>query len=485
VKLSVQLTIQPVDIEVEAAPGKPKPLPPQPISLRPTQAEVQEQRIELQVYVSSEGFQVDTMWQKLVLPLGKDSHLITFELVGRQKGEQIVEVEIYHRTLRCGYVVIRSQVAEEQTSGQDAQVIYQNFVLKSENNRPAVLIKVAADTNGLDYHILEVEDTGTRWTDDSQILSKQGAGSAFWADLNDMLANAITFAERKDQIEAIWLELVGLGKMLFQDVLTPFLRQRSAHYWPKGAVILISTNDNWIPWELIYDGDDFWGRKFIIARDYRIPGADAFHESDKPVEAVDARRVHKVVSIVGGNIGSGSFYTALTKRIKNLFAACEGCAEVQFLENANVKQVIDALANADLIHFTCHGLTKPRPCLQVGSDSLPASSLTPITLMNLSHLKGGVVFINSCKSAVVSPFFGELRNFAWEFYKKGAITSIGTFGLMPVEQAVAFAEYFYEHLFAGYPVGEALAYAKANSDQHNPFWLLYSLIGDPFVTKSA
>lgn len=105
-------------------------------------------------------------------------------------------------------------------------------------------------------------------------------------------------------------------------------------------------------------------------------------------------------------------------------------------------------------------------------------------MRNLPKITGSIIFTNACTSAVITSFLGELRNFGWEFYKKGAAAYIGTLGLVPTEYAVAFAEAFYERLLAGYTVGESLHHARSTAKRENPFWLLYTLYGDPFTRKS-
>jgi len=247
--------------------------------------------------------------------------------------------------------------------------------------------------------------------------------------------------------------------------------------------VAVATNEKWIPWELIHDGDDFWGNKFTLARVPKIPGRGAFSASDGTVQRDPGiTRLRKVVNVIGGRLGSADLIT----RVRALFVALAAgvSIEIAAVERATVAEVFRSVAGADLVHFTCHGYADPRPMLQLADDQSLTHSLTPVNLRGLPNLAGSVVFANACTSAAVGSFLGELRSFGWEFYKKGAAAYIGTLSLVPAEYAVAFAERFYERLLNGETVGQALHHAKAGAERESPFWLLYTLYGDPYVRKT-
>lgn len=247
--------------------------------------------------------------------------------------------------------------------------------------------------------------------------------------------------------------------------------------WLEGSVICIGTNEEWIPWELIYDDDNFWGRKFILCRRPKV-SKKRFSNSDKAVERSSSKDLRKITNIIGGNLTPSK----VVERIKTLFRLYQESVHIETMEKATTSEVLESIIDADLIHFTCHGHTNP--CyLQLGEHLCISYRLTLHNLETLSGLPNSIVFANSCSSATIEEFLEDLITFGWGFYKKGAAAYIGTLGLVPTEYAISFAEYFYEKLQAGCTVGESLRYAKLQSGGDNPFWLLYTLYGDPFSQK--
>jgi hypothetical protein len=98
-------------------------------------------------------------------------------------------------------------------------------------------------------------------------------------------------------------------------------------------------------------------------------------------------------------------------------------------------------------------------------------------------LNNRLFFANACSSTGTSLFVNEIKNFAWEFYKKGVAAFIGTLSLVPTLHAVPLAERFYEELLQGATIGKSFFYAKSKVEYKNPFWMFYTLYGDPFIRK--
>lgn len=485
IRLSIQLTLEPVQIEADFPPEKPKPLPPTEVTVEPTAGEVEEQRVELIVVVSADSFEIGRRWRKLSVLFGKDSERIEFELIGQKLGPQIVEIEFFHGAARIGYVVAETQVVDGDTSGQDAQVTYEALddrALSGTQEQPDVtVIANWQEGKGVDYWIIEKSAWQPIDGGFIPMKSSEEAVVGFWQDLGYLLGGSVQLSGlSENELRSIWLNIEGLGQELCEKLLPEQLRSHSTN-WPVGSIVSIGTNEKWIPWELIHDGDDFWSNKFVLARVPKIPGQSAFSTSDEAVERYASTHLLKVVNIIGGELRP----PLIVERVRGLFAAFKANILIRAVERATLDEVLRSITSADLVHFTCHGHITPHHCLQLADDHhSPISCLTPINMRNLPKITGSIIFTNACTSAVITSFLGELRNFGWEFYKKGAAAYIGTLGLVPTEYAVAFAEAFYERLLAGYTVGESLHHARSTAKRENPFWLLYTLYGDPFTRKS-
>lgn len=485
VQLSIQLTIEPVEIEVVDSPYEPRQVPSSEVLVDPTPTEVEEQEFEVIVFVSAEGFEIEEKpWQRLSIPFGQDSERIEFNLVGRKLGTHIIEVEFFHSTRRVGYIVIETDVVKEVTAGIDAQVVYEALDVSDANvsgDRPfATVVVTWQEGKSIDYWILEREYPFPISGGSLSLGTSEDETMGFWRDIEAMMGEVVRFSGLPtEERDSIWLSVRGLGLELSEKVLTWELRSRSL-VWPEGSTIIVATNERWIPWELIHDAKDFWGNRFILARIPKISGPSAFSATDKTVErSPSISPLHKIVNVIGGQLRPPQ----TTDRVRGLFNVLGSAVPIEALEGATLAEVGQRIEDADLIHFTCHGHTTPKLCFQLADDLSSMRCLTPTSLKALPDLPGSVVFANTCTSAGVTSFLGELRNFGWEFYKKGVSVYIGTIGLMPTEHAVAFAEHFYERFLDGYTVGESLRYAKSRAQQENPFWLLYILYGNPFISK--
>ncbi len=141
---------------------------------------------------------------------------------------------------------------------------------------------------------------------------------------------------------------------------------------------VVSTNEQWVPWELIFDGQAFWGEKFVVAR-YPRPTDDT-SRLPPSVEYGGLRPVHTVVNVVGGEIP-----TAEGTRALQLFDAFMLPGRIRKLEEKPVAELCKALVGADLLHCTCHGYLDPH-LLRVASDKSRIQNLLPETVKLLATL---------------------------------------------------------------------------------------------------
>lgn len=361
------------------------------------------------------------------------------------------------------------------------QVVYEvvddrDIVTKHQKHNATIMVNLETGS-GISYWVMEQNSSLI----DGGHTPAQNIPNieAFLQSLESILSASIELgALPEDEMLSLWINLEGLGKDLYDRFLPEELR-RHALNWPMGATISIGTNEKWIPWELIYDGQNFWGSKFNLARIPKIPRHDAYNMNDRPVVRNSKQNVSKVVNVIGGKLGSD----VIVERIRKLFFQIEPRV-VSTKERTTLAEVLQAMEDADLVHFTCHGHTHPSPSLQLGDDARsPVHTLNVFSLNRLRNISHSIIFANACSSVGVGSLLEEIRNFGWEFYKKGSDAYIGTLGPVPIKYATEFAEIFYQKLLAGVTVGDALLYAKQMAQRKNPYWLLYCLYGNPQARK--
>jgi len=286
--------------------------------------------------------------------------------------------------------------------------------------------------------------------------------------------------------EDIFLNLQGIGQKLFTELIPVQIAER-VKKWQSGSYLRISTDETWIPWELIYDGLDFWGNRFILTRYPRLSDRRTIPTKNRPISS-GFKKIRRIVNVVGGEIPESQAQRA-SKLFDNLFSS----VPVEILQAQPVSILAKALSGADTLHFTCHGYLEPHHMLQIAGDKSLIHNLCLDTVESLSVEPGSLVFANACSSNVPVPTLWGLNNFGWEFYKIGADVFIGTIGTVPTQYAVLFAENFYRELSSENPkstVGEAIVKAKAitkvvkakettKKDYNGLFSLLYCVYGNP------
>lgn len=296
--------------------------------------------------------------------------------------------------------------------------------------------------------------------------------------LNAFLTEVVQQGNPSDERwESICFNLQSVGANLF-EMLIPSEVAKQMGTWKIGSPVIISTNEQWIPWELMYDGEDFWGKKFIIARSPRLSDSQDLPKRNRP-ESKGKRQIKRIVNIVGGDVPSSE-----AERATHLFSNLLPPEAVQLLAKQPISSLVKAIPGTDALHFTCHGHLEPH-LLQIAGDKNKTriENLLPETIQRLPLEPGSLVFANACASTVPVLTFGKFSSFGWKFYQRGADAFIGTLGAVPVKYAVNFAEIVYRELFnpdEKITIGQAVAKAKeVAANERNLFWLLYCIYGDP------
>ncbi|HEV7590991.1 MAG TPA: CHAT domain-containing protein [Longimicrobium sp.] len=252
-----------------------------------------------------------------------------------------------------------------------------------------------------------------------------------------------------------------------------------------GNTLTISTNECWIPWELVFDlkRNEFWGEMFVLnrrqTRDVRPqlpPRMTQPHPS--------LRKGKRVVSVVGDRTGSARLAPSLWKKFLPDLESLESNEPTrsQFFTVARVVAAIES--GAEIIHLTCHGEVDHagERYLRLGPHAsehfLYAFDVLPVDIGE------GLLFLNACSAvaphdAGLGPWLG-LTTFGWlvELRRKGAV--IGTYAPISAVAANEVATRFYQHfLVDNLTAGESLYRTKQSLKLENkPFGLVYSLYGD-------
>jgi hypothetical protein len=441
-------------------------------------------QVKLSVKVTAPAFAIRPYQRQLTVPVMGDSNEVTFTLVPLERGEQVIEIEFFKGATRVGYVLLPANVVPYSYNKISPKVLSMEDPIDGLKNLESMTVNPDKHTlnvtwiereSKLLYTIFPANRLG-EW--EKTIPNIQDKIEDDLRSLNAFLTEVVQQGNPSDERwESICFNLQSVGSNLF-EMLIPSEVAKQMRTWKIGSPVIISTNEQWIPWELMYDGEDFWGKKFIIARSPRLSDSQDLPDKNRP-ESKGERKIKRIVNIVGGDVPSSE-----AERATHLFSNLLPPEAVHLLAKQPISSLVKAIPGTDALHFTCHGHLEPH-LLQIAGDKNKTriENLLPETILRLPLEPGSLVFANACASTVPVLTFGKFSSFGWKFYQRGADAFIGTLGAVPVKYAVNFAEIVYRELFnpdEKITIGQAVAKAKeVAANERNLFWLLYCIYGDP------
>lgn len=296
------------------------------------------------------------------------------------------------------------------------------------------------------------------------------------------------------ETEAARRELAALGNSLYRDLFPESLKAeyaRTIRTRFDGKSLLITSDEPWIPWEMVRPAavDEATGEilyddpplceKFCLSRWLTGRGAPdqlAMKEGAWVAPAGSAPEAE----------AENRYFQELHRRqwqVK-LTGPLTQIAEVQ----ARL-----ASRGVHLFHFACHGnfeAANPEDSMLKLADGYfkPAQIDTQIRA-SLTAARP-LVFLNACHSGEVGFALTGAGGWAAAFFQAGAGAFIGSQWEINGKLAARFAQEFYDRLwgvnsFEGrpQPLGQAFHEARLAlkaADEANPTWLAYVLYGDPY-----
>lgn len=241
--------------------------------------------------------------------------------------------------------------------------------------------------------------------------------------------------------------------------------------------VLISSRDFTIVWEMLHDGDDFWGLKYSLARQIRS-GIQA---------PLLPQRKHlgkclMVVNPEGDRELKPSEQQAqlLVRDLNQLGLECLYLSRSQ----ASPERILVELASGkyDIFHYDGHVVP-----IDDGDRMVSAGQLGEYSLkLSGSYLRGfeienaargiSVAFLNGCQSA------GGVESLAAAFLRKGANIVIGSVYKVAAVGAQVFASRFYDNALQGLSVGDSLRLARnyvRHQGECGNAWACFVMYGNP------
>jgi tetratricopeptide (TPR) repeat protein len=299
-------------------------------------------------------------------------------------------------------------------------------------------------------------------------------------ELAEPLARALEICARRptSQAGAAFREF---GGRLYERIIPGELAQKlrtdpSASY----LVLYLDPALVWLPWEILWDGERFWGWRFRVARLLQKAGGELRAAEQRLREVRSGRGALVVFGNVTGLDAAGE-----RAEVEKALGAVYG-KNVWFHRAKGAADVLEQLTqDYEVCHFVGHGRYVEQAPGESGWTFADGTVLTCKNIESVS-LRAAfplLIFANSCDSAHASfvESAGYVSTLYRAFLRQGVPHYIGTATPVPDAPSKEFARSFYRLLAEGLSVGEALGEAKRIFFERpgTPIWASYIHYGDP------
>lgn len=309
-----------------------------------------------------------------------------------------------------------------------------------------------------------------------------------FAEVGDLCGEIVSILNRPARIEPAQQEqaksMRKTGQLLWDHLLSRAIKEKLKNSLSLELTLSLDEELIQIPWELIFDGEDFLCLKFSMGRLVRSKG-----ELTSP----RYRNLSDEVRMLILANPTGDLKSAYSEglNIKNQFAHKRQNVHVDFKSTSIDKGYVKKnICDYDIVHFAGHCEFDKKNAQHSGwmfSDG--AFRVEEILKMGQSSDLPALVFSNACHSAQLSPGLINAEyqeaNFslASAFLFAGVRHYIGSIRKIEDMASLEFARSFYTQLLSGTSVGESLRLAKLKLIKEHGLvslhWVNYLLYGDP------
>ncbi|HOE18731.1 MAG TPA: CHAT domain-containing protein [Syntrophorhabdaceae bacterium] len=295
--------------------------------------------------------------------------------------------------------------------------------------------------------------------------------------------------KRGDVDPDILNELKKAGQYLYDELLTP--RAKHSLRSTKADTLIVSIDDQLVqvPWELLYDGNNFLCLRFsmgrIVSTRQTIVGITKREHKDSLTMLIISDPQNNLNSAYKEGVAIRDYLSEADEAIKaNLVTS-----------KVDTHYVKENIRDYDIVHYAGHSdyiQHEPSSSGWMLSDGKLASA-------DITKMSGGapfpfLVFSNACHSGrtdewhIQEGYEEHVYGLANAFLLSGVTHYIGTFWTILDSPGSYIAAEFYKALSRNVPIGEALRMARKNSieqfSEKNIIWASYMLYGDPAFSLS-
>jgi hypothetical protein len=275
--------------------------------------------------------------------------------------------------------------------------------------------------------------------------------------------------------------LKSVGNQLWDELIPDELKQQYWQFKTKIKSLLITSDEPWIPWEIIKpyrfnngkeEQDPFWCEQFAISR--WLSGCGTADELPTQLLIPVAPAIVNLPSVAAEVTFLGQL-ERLYPGIQAIAPINNSIALTEYLEEPHFS----------ILHFACHGgfdstLPNDSAIQLAANDWLRPSD---IRLHIEPPSSRPLVFINACHGGRLGFSFTGLGGWAERLVKARVGAFVGAMWEVNDTLALEFAKHFYQALLQDkQTIAEAFRLAREAIRQQAPYnstWLAYSLYADP------
>lgn len=301
------------------------------------------------------------------------------------------------------------------------------------------------------------------------------------AEINRVINKA---CEIGSQSGGFCAELKKSGAYLYHKLLSANIKEALARAPNTDLQIILDEDLVFIPWELLYDGQQFFCLKFNLGRGIK---------TRRPSNSLKYKRIKKparmlVVADPCGTLPSARHEAAV---IRTQFSG--DCPAMQIstkTKDITLGFIQKNLREYDVVHFAGHtqyDRDDRRRSGWVMKDGI--WTIEEIKKVSSDEPMPALIFSNSCQSAYESAEVYQSRpeeqvfGLADAFLLGGVRFFLGTIWKVSDEDAGLFAREFYKYISEGSTIGAALKQSRLSSIEKlgddNMVWASYILYGEP------
>lgn len=278
--------------------------------------------------------------------------------------------------------------------------------------------------------------------------------------------------------------LRDLGQVLFDDLLTPKAKEALRSAAVQDLVFHIEDNLVQVPWELLFDGEQFLCQKFNMGRIVKTKHGIVNikqRQLSRPLKMLivsdprgDLENCYKEGQAIREQLDANSSFVSANQRSGQITAA----------------YIMEKIRNFDMLHYAGHADYAPDDPSNSGW-LLDGGKFTSADIMKLvgGRPMPSLVFCNACQSGqteewkIGASYNQKIFGLANAFLLSGVQHYVGTFWEILDEPSAQFALEFYRAMTEGAAIGEAIRQARLSLikeyGEDTIVWASYMLYGDP------